>query len=84
MMSSITASMNAGFILAPFLNERLPGGSPTVHGVIIGVVGWLLMMVMGLMAPLMTLVLHPDFGAVLGWVHGKLLSDASGARLKHT
>ena len=88
MMSSITASMNAGFILAPFLNERLPGGSPTVHGVIIGVVGWLLMMVMvmpmGLMAPLMTLVLHPVFGAVLGWVYGKLLSDASGARLKHT
>lgn len=77
-----------------FLNERLPGGSPTVHGVIIGVVGWLLMvMVMpmvgaglfgmniGLMAPMMTLVLHLVFGAVLGWVYGKLLSDASGAVL---
>lgn len=78
-----------------FLNERLPRGSPTVHGVIIGVVGWLLMMVMvmpmagaglfgmkmGLMAPMMTLVLHLVFGAVLGWVYGKLLSDASGAML---
>ena len=52
------------------LNDRLPGASPTVHGVIIGIVGWLLMMVMvmpmagaglfamnmGLMAPMMTLV----------------------------
>lgn len=78
-----------------FLNARLPGDSPTVHGVIIGVVGWLLMMVMvmpmagaglfgmnmGLMAPAMTLVLHLVFGAVLGWAYGKLLSDAPGAVL---
>lgn len=80
-----------------FLNERLPGTSPTVHGVIIGIVGWLLMMVMvmpmagaglfgmnmGLMAPMMTLVLHLIFGAVLGWVYGKLLPDTSGAVLAH-
>lgn len=80
-----------------FLNERWPGGSPTVRGVIIGVVGWLLMMVMmmpmagaglfgmnmGLMVPMMTLVLHLVFGAVLGWVYGKLLSVASGAGLTH-
>lgn len=76
------------------LNERLPGGSPTVHGVIIGVVGWLIMVMpmagaglfgmnMGLMAPMMTLVLHLVFGAVLGWVYGKLLSVASGAGLAH-
>ncbi|QCB45389.1 DUF6789 family protein [Hydrogenophaga sp. PAMC20947] len=78
-----------------FLSDRLPGGSRTVHGVIIGIVGWLLMMVtvmpmagaglfgmnMGLMAPMMTLVLHLVFGAVLGWVYGKLLSDASGVVL---
>jgi hypothetical protein len=80
-----------------FLNERLPGACPTVHGVIIGIVGWLLMMVMvmpmagaglfgmnmGLMAPMMTLVLHLVFGAVLGWVYGKLLPDTSGAALAH-
>lgn len=34
---------------------------------------------MGLMAPMMTLVLHLMFGAVLGWVDGNLLSDAPGA-----
>ena len=38
---------------------------------------------MDLMAPMRTLVLHLVFGAVLGWVCGKLLSDASGARLAH-
>ena len=38
-------------------------------------------MKMGLMAPMMTLVLHLVFGAVLGWIYGKLLSDASGAVL---
>lgn len=71
-----------------FLNERLPGTSPTVHGVIIGLIGWLVMMIMlmpmagagmfamnmGLMAPMMTLVLHFIFGAVLGWTYGKLRS----------
>lgn len=70
------------------LNARLPGGSPTTHGVIIGVVGWLIMMVMlmpmvgagmfgmtmGPMAPIMTLILHLIFGAVLGWTYGKLIS----------
>lgn len=30
-----------------------------------------------------TLVLHLVFGAVLGWVYGKLLSDASGAGFAH-
>ncbi len=75
-----------------FLNGRLPGNSPTTHGVIIGFVGWLLMMVMvmpmagagmfgmkmGLMAPMMTLVLHLIFGAVLGWTYGKLIAGGSG------
>lgn len=80
-----------------FLNEHLSGTSPTVHGVVIGLIGWLLMMVMvmpmagagmfamkmGLMAPIMTLVLHLVFGAVLGWTYGKLQSNASGAKLAH-
>ena len=78
------------------VDERLPGDSSTAHGVIIGFVGWLIMMVMvmpmagagmfgmamGLMAPLMTLVLHLIFGAVLGWTYGRLLSDAPPAARK--
>jgi len=67
--------------------------SPTVSGIIIGVVGWLIMMVMlmpmagvgmfamsmGVMAPMMTLILHLIFGAVLGWTYGKLVSDGPAA-----
>ncbi len=67
------------------LDARLPGNSHVSHGVMIGVIGWLVMMVMlmpmagaglfamnmGLMAPMMTLVLHLIFGAVLGWVYGR-------------
>jgi len=73
------------------LNESLPGDSPTGHGVIIGFLGWLIMMIMvmpmagvgmfgmamGLMAPMMTLVLHLIFGTVLGWTYGKLLSNST-------
>ena len=65
---------------------RLPGRSRILHGVLIGFVGWLVMMVMlmpmagaglfgmalGMMAPLMTLMLHLIFGAVLGGVYGRL------------
>jgi hypothetical protein len=75
------------------LNERLPGNSPTAHGVMVGVAGWLVMMVMvmplagagmfgmamGLMAPMMTLVLHVIFGAVLGWAYGRLLASSPPA-----
>lgn len=63
----------------------LPGVGPIVRGVIVGVLGWLVMMVMlmpmagvgmfgmhfGIMAPMMTLVLHLIFGAVLGWYYGR-------------
>jgi hypothetical protein len=68
------------------LDSRLPGKGATLHGVLIGFAGWLVMMVMlmpmagvglfgmalGMMAPLMTLVLHLIFGAVLGWTFGRL------------
>jgi hypothetical protein len=69
-----------------------PGNSPTGHGVIIGFLGWLIMMIimvmpmagvgifgmaMGLMAPMMTLVLHLIFGTVLGWTYGKLLLNST-------
>ena len=67
-------------------------GSPTVSGMVIGAIGWLIMMVMlmpmvgvglfalsmGMMAPVMTLVLHLIFGAVLGWTYGKLIAGSSG------
>ena len=66
----------------------IPTGSSVTKGVIFGIGAWLLMMLMvmpmagaglfgmtmGMMAPLMTLVLHIIFGAVMGWVFG------SGAR----
>ncbi len=67
------------------LDARLPGTGHIGHGVLIGVIGWLVMMVMlmpiagvglfgmqlGFMAPMMTLVLHLIFGAVLGWFYGQ-------------
>ncbi len=82
-----------GYGLAIALLGYRMGGSPTVSGIIIGMVGWLLMMVvlmpmagaglfamsMGVMAPVMTLVLHLVFGAVLGWTFGKLVPSASAA-----
>lgn len=67
-------------------------GNPTVNGIVIGTIGWLIMMVtlmpmvgvglfamsMGMMAPVMTLVLHLIFGAVLGWTYGKLTAASPG------
>jgi len=67
------------------LDAQLPRTSSVGHGIMIAVIGWLIMMValmpmagaglfgmnMGVMAPIMTLVLHLIFGAVLGWVYGR-------------
>lgn len=67
------------------LDSKLPGDSHTGHGMMLAVIGWLIMMVvlmpmagaglfgmnMGIMAPVMALVLHLIFGAVLGWVYGR-------------
>ncbi|MBN2631553.1 MAG: hypothetical protein JXR75_13565 [Rhodobacteraceae bacterium] len=64
------------------IQDRLPGGSLTVKGIAFAIGAWLLMMIlvmpmagagffgmkMGIMAPVMTLVLHIVFGAVLGFV----------------
>lgn len=71
------------------LNARLPGTSAITHGVIIGILGWLVMMValmpmagaglfgmkLGVMAPMMTLALHLIFGAVLGWYYGRPIAN---------
>lgn len=73
--------------LFALLDSRLPGATHTVRGILLGVAGWLLMMVavmpmagaglfalnLGIMAPIMTLVMHLVFGAVLGAVYGMLL-----------
>ena len=73
------------------LDDSLPGSSRVGHGIMLGVIGWLVMMVvlmpmvgaglfgmnMGVMAPVMTLVLHLIFGAVLGWMYGKLVAPGN-------
>lgn len=80
-------------ILLALLDPRLPGSTHTVRGIVLGVVGWLLMMVMlmpmagaglfglslDIMAPVMTLVLHIIFGAVLGWTYGRLVHRSAAA-----
>ncbi len=82
-----------GYALAMALLDRhLPGDSRVTHGVALGIAGWLIMMVVlmlmaragmfamnrGLMAPMMTLVLHLIFGAVLGWTYQRLLGGSIG------
>ena len=64
------------------IHDHLPGGSLTAKGVVFGIGAWILMMTlvmpmagaglfgmkMGIMAPIMTLILHVIYGAVLGFV----------------
>jgi len=73
-------------LLFAFLYKILPGHGAVPKGVSFGVLAWLLMMVLpmpmagaglfglklGMMAPVMTLVLHIVFGAVMGLVFAKL------------
>lgn len=75
-----TLAWGIGFAL---LFDKIPGGSAVAKGVIFGIAAWLGMMIMlmpmagaglfgmamGIMAPMMTLVLHVIFGAVLGAVY---------------
>ena len=75
-------------ILFALLYSRLPGGSAIGKGVVFAIGAWLLMMLvpmpmagaglfgmkMGMMAPVMTLILHLIWGVVLGWVFGALTS----------
>jgi len=76
-----TLAWGGGFAV---LYNAIPGGSAIVKGIVFGVAAWLAMMIMvmpmagaglfgmnfGVMAPMMTLVLHIIFGAVLGGVYG--------------
>ena len=74
-----------------FLGERLPGG-PLMEGVVLALIGWLVMMIMvmplagaglfalglGIAAPVMTLMLHIIFGAVLGAVYKAISEKGMG------
>lgn len=65
--------------------RAIPGGGSVVKGMLFGVGAWLLMMIMvmpmagagffgmkmGIMAPVMALMMHIIFGAVMGLVYGK-------------
>lgn len=71
-------------VLFAVLVDRIPGDAVWLKGVWFGVAAWVLMMVlvmpmagaglfgmnMGIMAPIMTLVLHLIYGAVLGATYG--------------
>ncbi len=73
-------------LLFAALYSALPGSGPVAKGITLGVLAWLLMMIgpmpmagagffgmkLGLMAPMMTLVLHIIYGAVLGFVFARL------------
>ena len=66
-------------------DDLLPGKTLIVKAIVLAVIGWVLMMVVvmpvlgagllglkiGMMAPIMTLVLHVIFGVTLGLVYGK-------------
>ncbi len=75
-------------VLFALIGKALPGSSYLTKGLSFGVLAWVLMMVMvmpmagagffglslGIMAPVMTLMLHLIYGAVLGLLYGGLTS----------
>lgn len=85
-----------GFAFA-FLHNKLPGHSETVKCITLGIIGWVIMMVvlmpimgqgffalnLGIIAPIMTLILHIIFGVVLGWTYAKLSETAAHHRPAH-
>ena len=80
-------------VLFALLGKSLPGGGYVSKGLSFGVLAWALMMVMvmpmagvgffglslGMMVPVMTLMLHLVYGAVLGGLYGKLLGSSSAS-----
>jgi len=88
LMHFVIGSVAWGVLFA-IVAPRLPGGI-IFRGIVFGIAAWLMMMVavmpmagaglfgmqLGIMAPMMTLVLHIVFGAVLGWVYGALTSES--------
>jgi hypothetical protein len=79
-----SVAWGAGFVI---LNDILPGSGQIVKGIAMGLAAWLLMMVatmpmagagffgmsMGVMAPILTLILHIIFGVALGFTFKKLV-----------
>ncbi|MDR1994994.1 DUF6789 family protein [Azonexus sp.] len=73
-------------ILFALIYQRLPGRDALTKGLSFSVLAWLLMMLLpmpmsgagvfglnlGMMVPVMTLVLHLIWGAVLGYTYGRL------------
>tara|TARA_R110002049_G_scaffold173722_2_gene340618 strand:+ start:280 stop:717 length:438 start_codon:yes stop_codon:yes gene_type:complete len=68
------------------VHDFLPGGNAVVEGIVFGLIAWLMMMLLlmpmagggvfglmiGVMAPIMTGMLHIVFGAVMGWTYQRL------------
>ena len=79
-----SVAWGAGLVI---LNDILPGSGQIVKGIAMGLAAWLLMMVatmpmagagffgmsMGVMAPILTLILHIIFGLALGFTFKKLV-----------
>lgn len=75
-------------VLFALVYGALPGGNGIVKGIVFGLLGWLAMMLfvmpmagaglfgmnLGIMAPVMTAILHVVFGAVMGFAYEKLAS----------
>lgn len=78
-------------VLFALLYRALPGATALAKGLSFSVLAWLLMMIMpmpmagmglfgmklGMMAPAMTLMMHLVWGAVLGYVYGKLSAQTA-------
>lgn len=82
-----TVAWGGGYAL---LYKYLPSNSPVIKGVVFGVLAWIAMMLVimpiagkgffgmeiGVMAPIMTMMLHVIFGAVMGFMFSKQDTDA--------
>ncbi|WP_017930480.1 DUF6789 family protein [Robiginitomaculum antarcticum] len=82
-----TVAWGGGFAL---IYKLIPSGNSIIKGIVFGLAVWLIMMVvmmpmaekglfgmdLGIMAPVMTMMLHIIFGGVLGAVYAKLTPDS--------
>lgn len=81
--------------LFALLVPKIPGASYAVKGMVFGAGAWLLMMLLvmpmahaglfgillGMMAPIMTLMLHLIYGAVLGFAYGSSADRIAAANM---